>query len=443
MLRFAPSPTGDMHIGNLRVAIFNYMLSKLRNESLLIRIEDTDKERNIEGKDKEFLDILGLFGIEHETVINQSSHIKYHRAMALQLIHEKKAFNCFCTTQTLDADQKASEAAKKTYSYSGVCETLHPEETIDNLSPFTVRIRKPNKAIIVKDLIQGEMSFDTNEVDSFVILHQDKNPTYNFACAIDDMISDISLVVRGEDQMSNTPKQIFIRKTLGYDKEIEYAHVPIILNREGKKMSKHDDGSSVKHLLEMGFLPEAIINYLILMGNETPSEIFSMKEALAWFSLDTISKSSAHFDMDKLKFINHTHLKNLDAVELSRYVGFADQDIGELARVYMQECNTLVDLRSKIEPIFKAKNIPEEFMDSAKTLKEVISKAPYIEDYNEFEKYVMSESKLEGKNFFTSLRLLLTGVEKGPDMTAIYPPLKNFIGKIVTEELIALSSEQK
>lgn len=431
MLRFAPSPTGDMHIGNLRVALFNYIVAKQRGEELIVRIEDTDKERNIEGKDQEILEILALFGIEYSQTMYQSENVRFHSAMALQLLHEKKAFNCFCTPTILETKREAAVAQKKAYRYDGTCHNLPAELVIDNMNPFTVRLLKPSGPIATEDHIKGKISFNADEVDSFIIMRQDKTPTYNFACAVDDMLSDISLVIRGEDHMSNTPKQIHIRKSLGYEKNIEYAHLPIILNELGKKMSKRDDASSVKWLLEEGYLPSAISNYLILIGNKVPTEIFTIEEALEWFKIENIAKAPARFDIDKLKFINREHLKRMDAKEISRYVGFADEEIGNLAHLYLEEAGTTKELKAKIKTIFNPKIIPEEFLESSSILKETIKKAPYFETYDEFKTYISKESGLKGKYLFKSLRLLLTGAEHGPDIAEIYKYLKNYIAEIV------------
>jgi len=431
MLRFAPSPTGDMHIGNLRVALFNYICSLQRNEPLVVRIEDTDSQRNIEGKDKEILEILTLFNIKYHDVVYQSAQLKYHRAMAVQLLHEKKAFNCFCTPDELDAKRELAKKNKKPFRYDETCSHLSAEETIDNTNPFTIRLRRPEADITVIDKIKGSITFSAFEIDSFIIMRQEKYPTYNFACAVDDMISDISLVIRGEDHMSNTPKQIAVRDALGYDKAIEYAHLPIILNHEGKKMSKRDDASSVKWLLEEGYLPDAIANYLLLIGNKVPKEIFTLDEALEWFTLDTVSRSPARFDLEKLTFINREHLRRLDAKELSRYVGFADDDIGALAHLYLEESGTLKELRSKIEPIFAEKFIPPMYQESARTLKSVIQDAPYFDAYSDFQKYTMKTSGLQGRLYFKSLRLLLTGAEHGPEISDIYRHLKNYLAEVV------------
>lgn len=172
MLRFAPSPTGDMHIGNLRVALFNYIVAKQRGEELIVRIEDTDKERNIEGKDQEILDILELFGISYSQLMYQSNNFRFHSAMALQLLHEKKAFNCFCTADTLEAKREEAKSAKEAYRYDDACRDLPAELVIDNPNPFTVRIVRPEETIVINDRIKGEVSFEPDAVDSFIIMRQ-------------------------------------------------------------------------------------------------------------------------------------------------------------------------------------------------------------------------------------------------------------------------------
>ncbi len=431
MLRFAPSPTGDMHIGNLRVALFNYIMSQKRSEPLLIRIEDTDKERNIPGKEDEIIAILALFGITHEEHQLQSNNLRFHRAMALQLLHDKKAFNCFCSPETLDAKREKSIEDKIAYRYDGACEHLSADEVIDNMSPFTIRLKKPTQPITVRDIIKGESTFAPDDIDSFIIMRADKYPTYNFACAVDDMLGDVSLIIRGEDHLSNTPKQIAIQQALGYDRTIEYAHLPIILGVEGKKMSKRDDASSVKWLLEEGFLPEAIINYLILMGNKTPHEIFTLEEAIKWFDLSTLSKAPAHFDIDKLKFINREHLRGLDPKELSRYVGFADEEIGRLAKIFLEEVSTLKELRVKIGAIFAPKIVPDEYKEGFETLRNLTIKAPHFDDYESYKAYLVEHSGLKGKNLFKPLRILIGGAEHGPELNDLYMHLKNYLKEVV------------
>ncbi len=422
MLRFASSPTGDMHIGNLRVAIFNYVVSQHRGEDLLVRIEDMDKEKNIEGKDQEILDLLALFGVEYSQVIYQSESVRFHSAMALQLMHEKKAFSCFCSPEWLENKKEESKAAKKAYSYDDACRNLPAELVIDNTSPFTIRLARPDKEIVISDKIMGDTAFALDSIDSFMIMNHSKAPTYDFSSAVDDMLNNISIVIRDEEYMSSAPKQEHIRASLKYDKKVEYAHLPTISNA---------DAFSVKWLLEEGYLPQAISNYLISIGNNPPLEIFEMKDAVEWLDLDKMSKDPVRFDIDELKEINKKHLLNLDAKELSRYVGFADEEIGELARVYLEEVGTTKELRAKIEPIFAPKEIPNEFKEQVKTMTATIKDAPYFEEYDDFKNYVMRESGLKGEEFLKPLRLLLTGAQDGPDIALVYKYLKNYVGEIV------------
>jgi glutamyl-tRNA synthetase len=330
--------------------------------------------------------------------------------MALQLMHNKKAFSCFCSDNWLDKKREEAKEANKQYSYDDACRNLPDELVIDNTNPFTIRIKKPN-----------EVSSDFKDLDSFIIMRQDKTPTYDFACCVSDMLNDISVIISVEDDTNNKIKQDYIRKSLGYEKEIQYIHLPIMLN----------DDFSVKSLLEDGYLPEAISNYLISISNQTPTEIFNMKEAIEFFDVQKISKSPALFDIETLKEINKKHLKNLDVKELSRYVGFADTDIGELARVYLQEVATTKELKSKIKAIFADKEIPKEFLTSANIMMKTIKDAPYFEQYNDFKKYVMKESKVQEDEFSKTLRYILTGVGSGPDIAEIYEYLKNYIGEIV------------
>jgi len=431
MLRFAPSPTGDMNIANLRVALLNYIISVQKNEGFIIRIEDTNQERNIEGKDKEIIGLLDLFGIKYKDVLYQSANVKYHRAMALQLLHEKIAFNCFCRPDLLEAKRKKAKIDGKDYRYDDACLSLTPEQTIDNLANFTVRLRKPNVDVEFSDAIKGKMTFSPADIDSFIILRADKSPTYNFACAIDDMISDVSMVIRGENRTSDTPKQIAVRAALDYTKEIVYAHLPNILNESGEKMSMNDETSSIKNLLEEGFLPSAIINYLLLIGNDTPQEIFSLEEALRWFDLSKISKEPAQFSIDSLRSVNRKHLLKLDDVELSRYVGFADKEIGQLAKVYLDEVSTTKELREVISLIFSVKNITDEFTETVSTIKGVLESAPYFAKFNDFKAHIIKESGLNEENLLKPLRILLTGAEHGPGLDVIYPLIKNYLVEII------------
>ena len=435
MLRFAPSPTSDMHIGNLRVAIFNYMVAKQKDVNFIVRIEDTDKERNIIGKDTEIMDIIEKFALPHDSVSHQSENLHIHQTLAIRLLEEKKAFVCTCTPEQIDADREEAEQNKVTYRYSGRCSYAGAEELKklkEDKTPFVVRIKTPEAPIVTHDLIKGDIETAPNEVDSFVILKSDGTPTYNFACACADMISGISLIIRDEEHLSNTPKQKHIKTLLGYDQETDYAHLPIILNSEGKKMDMHDEASSVKWLFEQGFIPDAIANYLILLGNTTPTEIFTMPEALEWFDLSKLSSSPVTFDINKLRLINRKHLEMMDDKRLSGLFGFADEDIGKLAKLYLEEVSTINELESKIKPIFAPKDFEGKWSAQMHTMEDIIQNAPMINDFNEFKAHIMQESGLKGENFFKPLRLILTGAEHGPELSEIYPLIKAYLLEVAS-----------
>ncbi|ANE35545.1 glutamyl-tRNA synthetase [Campylobacter iguaniorum] len=429
MYRFAPSPTGDMHIGNLRAALFNYICSLQDKSGFILRIEDTDNARNIDGKDKEIFEILTKFGIKWDTLYYQSKNLKFHQEFAAKLLHDKKAFLCFCDEATLEAKKEAAKARGEAYRYDGTCEHLSDDEVLNNPRPAAVRLKIKNEPQSFIDAIKGEVKFEPQNIDSFVLLRADKTPTYNFACAIDDMLEGVTFVIRGEDHVSNTPKQNLIRQALGYIGKIDYAHLPIILNIEGKKMSKRENSSSVKWLLQKGYMPEAIANYLILLGNKTPCEIFSLNDAVKWFDIKNISKSPAKFDEDKLAQINREHIK-LASDERLKELGF---DRPNLARFYTQESSLIPEIKAKIDQIYSSKTIPGEWSDNANLIKNVVLNLDIPDSFDEFKNAIINATSLKGKALFMPLRLLLTGAEHGPELKELYPLIKDEIKEIVSK----------
>ena len=431
MYRFAPSPTGDMHIGNLRAAIFNYICAAQEKTGFFVRIEDTDIERNIKDKDKDILNILDIFGLKYEHLYYQTKNIKYHRQFAMQLVSQKKAFACFCTEDEIATKREAAKKAGIAYRYDNTCLNLSDEEILTNEKPFVIRIKQPENTITFEDDIKGMLSFEPKDIDSFVILRQNKYPMYNFACAIDDMLQGATHIIRGEDHVSNTPKQEHIRHSLGYDKTLKYAHLPIILNESGKKMSKRDDASSVQWLLNEGFLPDAIINYLVLLGNKTPTEIFVMKDATQWFDIKLVSKSPARFDIDKLRQINREHIRLMGNTKLANIFGHNDENIGNLAKLYTEEASTIKEIKQKIEAIFSKKNPPKDFESEFELIKGELLNTEIFETYDELKNFISQKTNLKGKNLFKPLRMLLSGAEHGPELAALYPIIKSYIKEII------------
>ncbi|QOW64393.1 glutamate--tRNA ligase [Campylobacter hepaticus] len=428
MYRFAPSPTGDMHIGNLRAALFNYICAKQKHTDFILRIEDTDQIRNIEGKEEEIKEILNIFGISWQHFYIQSQNLKFHRQMALKLVNEKKAFACFCTQEELQSKKELAKKQGKPYRYDGTCEHLSNIDILTCEKPFVIRIKKPNHNIKFKDFIKGELDFKPQDIDSFVIMRTDKTPTYNFACAVDDMLENITCIIRGEDHVSNTPKQEHIRASLAYTNTITYAHLPIILNEENTKMSKREAHSSVKWLLDQGILPSSIANYLIMLGNKTPCEIFTLEEAIEWFDISKISKAPAKFDLKKLLQINREHIKRMPNEKLNQLLNL-NKDLAELAKFYTQEASTTKELKEKIQTIFQIKDY-QEFQTECTILKDILKRITLFENYEDFKKELLNQSGLKGKKFFMPLRIILTGNTYGPELSDLYPYIKQFIHEL-------------
>ena len=431
MYRFAPSPTGDMHIGNLRAAIFNYICSIKDKSGFILRIEDTDTARNIEGKEEEIQEILHKFGIKWQTLYYQSKNLKFHREFAHKLLMDKKAFCCFCSSEILAQKKELAKQNDEAYRYDGTCERLGDEQVLECEKPFVIRMKKPANTMKFKDAIKGEISFEPENIDSFVIMREDKTPTYNFACAIDDMLEGVTFVIRGEDHVSNTPKQEWIRECVGFSEKIQYAHLPIILDNEGKKMSKRDSSSSVKWLLECGYMPEAIANYLILLGNKTPCEIFTIEEAAQWFDITKISKNPAKFDITKLAQINREHIKRASDERLAQLFSL-EISRANLIRFYTQESSLIPEISAKISAIFSPKNISEEWRENAEILRNLILNESEIPaEFNEFKSNLMKKSALKGKAFFMPLRLLLTNSGHGPELSELFPLIRDEIRAVV------------
>ena len=420
MFRFAPSSKGDMHIEDLRMALFNFICAKQQNDRFIVRIENIDKKSDLEEKTKDILDILGIFGITYDDLYYRQNNFKYHLQFASTLLDQKKAFMCFCTEEELKTKRKAAVKAKETYKYDGTCEDIGSEEILNNRKPFVIRIKKPKQ-----DLKSREVN-KSDEIDSFLIMSVDKYPTHDFACAIDDMLQGVTYIISSEKYLLDMPKQEHIRKSLGYDETITYVHLSAILDDMGEKI----DESSVKKLLDQGFMPEAIINYLVLLGNTTPKEIFTMDEVFDWFDLNLISKLPAKFDIDKLRYINVQHIKLLSDTELAKRIGYSGKGIGKLAKFYTEEASTTYEIKQKIDAIFATKTASPKFAKNLEILKEIVQNAPIFDEFEEFKAYLATKSGFEGNFFDIPLKILLTNNENGIELARLYPFIKNYLKEI-------------
>ncbi|MEA1986869.1 MAG: glutamate--tRNA ligase [Candidatus Marinimicrobia bacterium] len=320
-VRFAPSPTGSLHIGSVRTALFNYLFAKRNNGKFLLRIEDTDKNRSTEENVNQIIQSLKWIGLEHdEKIIYQSANIERHKKMAEKLLEEGNAYRCFCTKEELAKEKEISESKGEYYKYSGKCRNLDESQIAENLESgkkFTIRFKTPSGITKFKDKVFKEIAIDNSEFDDFIIIRSDGSPTYNLAVVVDDSDMEISHVIRGEDHLSNTPKQILLYLALN-KKVPKFAHLPLITDTEKKRLSKRTGAVSIEEFREMGFTPEGLMNGLVHLGWGTNDDktIYSMEELIKKFELSRVGKKRAVFDLEKVKWINGKHISTMSADEL-------------------------------------------------------------------------------------------------------------------------------
>jgi glutamyl-tRNA synthetase len=320
-VRFAPSPTGYLHVGGARTALFNWLYAKHSGGTLVLRIEDTDRERSTEAHTRVILDGLTWLGITwDEGPFFQGEHAARHQADAERLLAEGKAYRCFCTREELDAQRAQAEASGAAFRYDRRCYRLSADEVqrrIESGAPSTIRFIVNDEEIAWDDAVHGRISFQGRDLDDFVILRSDNTAIYNLAVVSDDIAMSITHVIRGDDHISNTPKQIALYRALGYEPPV-FAHVPMILGPDGKKLSKRHGATAVGDYQELGILPLAMRNFLALLGwgPGGDREIVPEAEMVRLFTLEGIQKKAAVFDVTKLEWMNGQYLSALPAEEL-------------------------------------------------------------------------------------------------------------------------------
>jgi glutamyl-tRNA synthetase len=330
-VRFAPSPTGYLHIGGARTALFNYLFAKHNGGKFVLRIEDTDVERTIEDSAEKMMESLKWLGLtwDEGPVVGgpagpyqQSQRQELYRKYALTLMDKGLAYKCYCTPEELEAEREQARQAKKAPRYSGRCRNLTQEQ----ISRFeaegrkcAIRFRTPGEGYtVVDDRIRGEVSFANEEIADFIIMKSDGLPTYNFACVIDDWLMGITHVMRADEHLSNTPRQMMLYRALMAPMP-KFAHVPMILAPDRSKLSKRHGAQTVEEFRDKGYLPEAIVNYLALLGWTPPDatqEIMSLEEMIELFDLSRVSSTAAVYDVKKLTWMNGQYIKALDPEDL-------------------------------------------------------------------------------------------------------------------------------
>lgn len=416
MMRFAPSPTGEIKIDDLRIALFSYIVSRQRGEGFILRFDDSDND--MEGGDGDIERILEKFSIVPDRKSYRSEHLSMHRRLAMGLVRDGKAFVC----RSIGEDTEDIQCGK--CGDTGLEELRRVES---EKIPYLVKLKKPQKEIIFTDRRRGEILFTPDDIGDFVILERDGTPTDDFASACDDMLDSIDFVVERDENMINTALQVHIRRSLGYENDIEYLHLPDTICRDGRQSETMHEICDVKWLLRRGFIPDAIINLLLMPGKRNDTDIFDMSEAVEWFDIGDIGERPYIFDIDELRYLNTEHLRRMDEVKLSRIFGFADADIGSLAKIHLSEAGTIEELDEKIEKIFKPKNPPPEWVEEMRILESAIYEAPPFGDFEEFVKHLSRTSGLEGERLSIPLSLLMRGCVDGPELSEIYRYTKSYI----------------
>ena len=361
-VRFAPSPTGYLHVGGARTALFNWLYARKTGGTFVLRIEDTDKERSTDAHTQVILDGLTWLGITwDEGPLFQGAELPRHQADARRLLAEGKAYRCFCTRAELDAQRAAAAAQKQGFRYNGTCRKLGAAESqarADRGDEFTVRLRMPDEELAWDDAVHGRISFQGHDLDDFVILRSDGTPIYNLAVVSDDTAMRITHVIRGDDHVSNTPKQIALYRALGAPEPV-FAHVPMILGADGKKLSKRHGATAVGDYQDQGIFPAAMRNFLALLGWSPGGdrEIMPEAEMIELFSLEGIQSKPAVFDTAKLEWMNGQYLSATPASglrapverQLARLgVSAAGRDLDALVDAVKARSRTVVQLAEQV-----------------------------------------------------------------------------------------------
>ncbi len=457
-VRYAPSPTGYLHIGNARTALFNYLFAKHNNGDFIIRIEDTDVNRNIEDGVKSQLDNLKWLGVDWDESVDlggdygpyaqlERMESGIYQPYIDELLEKGLAYRCFCTSEELEKETEAQKQRGEIPKYSGKCRHLTEDEIqakLEAKESYSIRFKVPeNVDIAWKDMVKGDISFNSNDVSGdFNIVKRDGIPTYNFVVVLDDHLMEISHVLRGEDHISNTPKQIMIYNALGFDAP-EFGHMALIVNEEGKKLSKRDTSiiQFIEDYKKLGYLPEAMFNFISLLGWSPTGEeeIFSKEELVSIFDENRLSKSSAKFDVNKLSWINNQYIKKLDKDKYLNLVkpfiseidlsNFSDEAINNICLLFKDQISYGAQITELVKEF-----INTDLEDEAITF---IKENNCINVINEFKTQLLnndinSEEDVKslikevgnitcnkGKMLFMPIRIAISGKMHGPEIPNI------------------------
>ena len=436
--RFAPSPTGFLHIGGARTALFNWLFTRHHGGEFVLRIEDTDQARSTDESTKAILDAMTWLGLNwDEGPYFQAKRVDLHRKMVQKLIDEGRAYYCTCKPEELKAKREQALASGKKPKYDGTCR----DKKLGKSAGSVVRFRGPQAgATIVEDLIKGNIRFNNEELDDLIIERGDGYPTYNFAVVVDDALMNITHVIRGDDHVNNTPRQILLYQMLGFAVP-KFAHVPMILGSDKARLSKRHGATSVMAYKEMGFLPEALVNYLVRLGwAHGDQEIFSLKELIKEFSLEAVGKSPAVFNPEKLLWLNAHYIKEAKPERIfeemkplwTEAAGLAEPELVRKVIADLQpRSKTLVELAAAadfyfVEDIQYESEAAQKFLtpDIGAYLKEIAAGLPSLDNFGkegieDFLKAFIQKREIKLKGIAQPLRVALTGKTVSPGIDEI------------------------
>jgi len=464
-VRFAPSPTGPFHIGGARSALFNWLLARKMGGKMVLRIEDTDRERSTPESEENIKDALKWLGMDWDEGVDvggpygpyrQMERLDIYKKYTDQLLAEGKAYYCYCTPEELEEEREALTAKSMMPRYMGKCRNLTPEQ----IATYEAEGRKPSirflvpegKQIVFTDLVRGEVSFESDGIGDFVIVKSDGIPTYNYAVAIDDALMHITHVIRAEEHLSNTPRQLLVYDALEFERP-KFGHISLILGKDKKKMSKRHGATSVDQYKQMGYLPAGLVNFLALLGwaPSSEQEIFTEEELIKAFSMKHVAKNPAVFDVDKLNWINQHYMRKLTPEDF-----FAVAKPHMIAAGYMngEETEEKLEWLKKVvttahEQVSFGAEIPQvlgmyfgddfdfETPEAEAVLKEetvpTVMKM-FIEELKATEiidgptvktifKTIQKTTKFSGKLVYMPIRVALTGNQHGPELVEMIPLL--------------------
>jgi glutamyl-tRNA synthetase/nondiscriminating glutamyl-tRNA synthetase len=468
-LRFAPSPTGHLHVGNARTALFNWLLARGRHATFILRIEDTDVERSTEVSERSILDDLRWLGLDWDEGLDaggahgpyrQSERLPVYREHAQRLIDREQAYYCFCTQEQLEADRAQALAVGQQPKYVGRCRRLDAGESkrrVEAGESAAIRFHVPSGPDVgFRDLVRGDVQFSRDVIGDPIIVRSDGHPAYNFAVVIDDALMEITDVIRGEDHISNTPRQLLFYDALGYAPP-RFSHLSLVLGPDHTPLSKRHGATSVAEFRSRGILPEALVNYLALLGWSPGEniEILAAQEMARRFAIEDVNKTAAVFDPEKLAWMNRHYLREAEPRRLAgllvpflRGAGFAE-DLDDEGRRFVEErlvamvagaVNRLDEAPGRLAFLFafdavataNRPDIRQEFAEAptqavVRALVDVLGESPRLIDRDSFRAVaarVRERSGQKGRALFHPIRVALTGQADGPELDLAVPALE-------------------